>query len=489
MSTAGPATGTTTASPALRGRLAGGWGRLRPLARRHRGEDVGDGSAHGGDDGLLRLLRTDPVSRHTRILLWVLAGLMLVWEVGFFFLEPVVNEWAVSQAGVDAETVREQGMADALPRSGAGLTVRGAIGLFGVLVTLAFAWQPSLAALAVLTGSAVLLTGLAGPDHAHFTPVGLGGGWLLGSLMTVRYSHRGFVWLAATGLLGIVVASELLADPAPAPEAFTWQGGATALGVLAVLAAVPAYLVRRVRHRARDRLAALAAQEERVRQAAEAERQRIAVELHDVVAHGLTVISMQAAMLPTLTDADRRRGAEEAIATAARQSLVDLRRMLTALRGTSRNEDTQDPDAVADLPGRLAELQARLRGAGYAVDGEFEGLDLLPDSMRLTVLRIAQEATTNVLKHGPGTGRVCLWTRVDEDARVTVRVESPLAPSRPEADRAPGARGPAAAARLPFPASGFGLAGMAERVSLFGGTISAGARDGRWVVEAVLPTR
>lgn len=163
--------------------------------------------------------------------------------------------------------------------------------------------------------------------------------------------------------------------------------------------------------------------------------------------------------------------------------------MLTALRGTSRNEDTQDPDAVADLPGRLAELQARLRGAGYAVDGEFEGLDLLPDSMRLTVLRIAQEATTNVLKHGPGTGRVCLWTRVDEDARVTVRVESPLAPSRPEADRAPGARGPAAAARLPFPASGFGLAGMAERVSLFGGTISAGARDGRWVVEAVLPTR
>ncbi|MDO4239161.1 sensor histidine kinase [Micrococcus sp.] len=485
MSTAGPAApaATTTAPPASRGRLAEAWGRLRPRVRRDGADGVGD----GGDDRLLRILRTDPVSRHTRILLWVLAGLTLVWEVGFFLLEPAVTDWAMSQPGLGAEVVVEG--EDTLPRSGAGLAVRVAVGLFGVLVTLMFAWQPSLAVLAVLTGSAVLLTGLAGADHPHFTPVSLGGGWVLGALMAVRYSHRGFVWLAAAGLAGIVVVSELLADPAPTPEAFTWQGGAIALGVLSVLAAVPAYLVRRSRHRTRDRLAALAAQEERVRQAAEAERQRIAVELHDVVAHGLTVISMQAAMLPTLTDAERRRGAEEAIETAARQSLVDLRRMLTALRGTSRNVDTQDPDAVADLPGRLAELQARLRGAGYTVDGEFAGLDLLPESMRLTVLRIAQEATTNVLKHGPGTGPVSLCTRVDEDARVTVRVESPLAPPRPEVERGPGTRGPGAGPRRPFPASGFGLAGMAERVSLFGGTISAGARDGRWMVDAVLPTR
>lgn len=460
MSMAAP---TATAPPASRGRLA-------------------------GDEGLLRLLRTDPVSRHTRILLWVLAGLAVVAEVVLFVLEPTLLEWTLAEPAVQAEIDAGLAPPEMNPREGLGLAVRIGIAAFGVLATLLFAWQPSIAAVVVLGASAVLLGGLVGPDSQQLTPTSLAALWVLGGAMVVRYSHRGFVWLALAAAMAVTVAGELLAGP-PTEGMPDPHGVHAVTLVLAVLAAVPAYLVRRARHRTRDRMAALAAQEERVRQAAEAERQRIAVELHDVVAHGLTVISMQAAMLPTLTDADRRRGAEEAIETAARQSLVDLRRMLTALRGTSRNEDTQDPDAVADLPGRLAELQARLRGAGYAVDGEFAGLDLLPESMRLTVLRIAQEATTNVLKHGPGTGRVCLCTRVDEDARVTVRVESPLAPPRPEPERGPGGRGTGAGPRRAFPSSGFGLAGMAERVSLFGGTITAGARDGRWVVDAVLPTR
>lgn len=425
------------------------------------------------------LLHADPVSRHTRIILGVLAALLLVLQVGGYILEPWFMDLVSQDPEIRAELEATGEDPRALgPRSGIGLAVRVASGIVSVLGTLLFAWQPSVAAVAVLTGSTIALLGLVGPDSEHVTPQIFAGGIVLGAALVTRYSRASFAWICLAAVVVHTVLAELLVEP-DTPEHVGEQGVYIVTLVVAVLVALPALAVRRSRHRERDRVAALEAAERRALEAAEGERQRIAAELHDVVAHGLTVISMQAAMLPTLTDPGQRRGAEEAIESAARQSLVDLRRMLTALRGTSRNEGTGSGEDAADLPARLAEFRAHLTDAGYRVSGALDGLDTLPESLRLTVLRVAQEATTNVLKHGPGAGEVTFATRLDGQGRLDLRVESPLL--------APGS--PAALPRREFPASGFGLAGMAERVSLFGGSVAVGAHGDRWVVDAALPTR
>ncbi|MDY6055028.1 sensor histidine kinase [Micrococcus sp.] len=462
---------------------------------------------------LPRLLQAEPVSRHTRIVLWVLAGLMLVLEIVIFVFEPALAAWFAEDPAVQADPAAAD-LTSLEPRTGVGLVIRVGLVVVGVVATLLFAWQPAVTAALVLGASAVALLGLVGPDHPQLHPLSFSGGWVLGAPMVARYARRRFVWTAAAALVVLVVAAELLVTPSAGSVDLTWA--ASTMAVIAALLALPALLVRRARHQARDRVAALEAAARRARQAAEAERQRIATELHDVVAHGLTVISMQAAMLPTLTDPARRRGAEEAIEGAARQSLVDLRRMLTALRGTSRNEGTGEPDDVTDLPARVAEFRGRLRAAGYTVSGELAGLEELPESLRLTVLRVAQEGTTNILKHGPGAGEVEMSSRVDGRGRLRLRLVSPTAGETgripagaghggrdgvreareagretrgagPEAREGAGREG--AGRRRALPASGFGLAGMAERVSLFGGSISVGPDGDRWALEATLPTR
>ena len=173
--------------------------------------------------------------------------------------------------------------------------LRWVLFLASVLVTLLFGWQPTLAAVFVLLGSAFGLVGLVEADHAHLTPQAFSGGVVLGAAMVTRYSHRVFVWFALGALILPTVAGEVLTDG-------TWADGDSLKGVMvitlivALCVAVPAFMIRRSRHRARDREAALRRAEEAAACAAEAERQRIAAELHDVVAHGLTVISMQAAM-------------------------------------------------------------------------------------------------------------------------------------------------------------------------------------------------
>lgn len=216
----------------------------------------------------------------------------------------------------------------------------------------------------------------------------------------------------------------------------------------------------------------------RAEAAAADERRRVAVELHDAVAHGLTAISMQAAVLRTLEAADRRQDVEATIDVTARQSLIDLRRLLAALRGTPRNECTGGPDA-ADVPVRLSECTARLEAAGYVVRAELEGVAALPASLRLTVLHVTQEAVANVVRHGPGTGTVLLSARSAAHEGLALRVDSPLA-----AAAGPGGAGQSVAD------AGFGLLRMGERVALFDGRLRAGPEAGeRWVVHAVLPTR
>ncbi len=211
----------------------------------------------------------------------------------------------------------------------------------------------------------------------------------------------------------------------------------------------PWWVGRLVRQRVRqaDELVLLA-ERERERETASAvaeERGRIARELHDIVAHRVTTMVIQAESgSATVGDDDLSRQAFATIADSARQSLDELRTLLGLLREGDGPAETSPPPGAA----RLDELVLDVREAGLGVDATFEGeLGNLPAGIDLTVYRIVQEALTNVLKHGQTRAIVRV---VRETDRVLVEVRNPVATSP-----GPWRNG-----------AGRGLPGMRERVRL-----------------------
>lgn len=202
--------------------------------------------------------------------------------------------------------------------------------------------------------------------------------------------------------------------------------------------------------------------------AAAAERLRIARELHDVVAHTLSVVIVQASVARHLLadDPARAEPALGAIEDASRRALDDLRRMLGVLRDGS--EPTSELRPAADLA-EFDELVALHRASGADTEATIDpAVATLPDSVRLTVLRIAQEALTNARRHAGG-GAVKLRIECDAD-EVRVRIENE-----------PGAWAERAG-------TGLGLVGMAERVGAFGGRLETGATErGGFRVLVTLP--
>ena len=197
------------------------------------------------------------------------------------------------------------------------------------------------------------------------------------------------------------------------------------------------------------------------------ERLRIAQELHDVVAHNVSLIVVQAQALGATAGDERVREATDGIADLGRQAMTEMHRTLKLLRGT---ED--DPAALAPQPGlgELPELIERARTAGVGVELAVEGEPRpLAQSVDLSAYRIVQEALTNVVKHaGPAETTVTLGYRPDA-LELTI------------ADTGGGSAAPAGP-------GGHGLVGMRERAAMFGGTLTAGPRDGRgFEVHASLP--
>jgi signal transduction histidine kinase len=207
--------------------------------------------------------------------------------------------------------------------------------------------------------------------------------------------------------------------------------------------------------------------EDRIRATVAEERARIARELHDVVAHSVSVMVVQAQAGPRLIgDGDRVVSAFAAIEGSGREALVELRRLLGILR-TGDDELSIGPQPGL---GSLAGLVEQLREAGLAVDLEIEGEQVvLAPGVDLAAFRIVQEALTNTLKHGGRAG-----------ARVVVRY-SALDVELEIVDD--GSRAPAA-----VNGSGHGLIGMRERTALYGGRLDAGPRaGGGFAVRATLP--
>ncbi|MFC4015439.1 histidine kinase [Nonomuraea purpurea] len=192
-------------------------------------------------------------------------------------------------------------------------------------------------------------------------------------------------------------------------------------------------------------------------QAAADERLRIARELHDVVAHSMSLITVKAGVAAKVLDKHPEEGrkALRAIEEIGRGSLAEMRQFLGALRAPGRSPDSTPLPRLADLPS-LAHHAAQ---AGVQVDLTVNGA--VPDSMALAVYRIVQEAITNVVKHAAPAH--CQASVSVADGRLRISV----------VDDGPGQR------VLPGRPGGHGLAGMRERALLYGGTFEAGPLPGR----------
>ncbi len=212
--------------------------------------------------------------------------------------------------------------------------------------------------------------------------------------------------------------------------------------------------------------------EVQAKMAAAEERARIARELHDVVAHSLSVMVAQADGAAYVVDnspADARQ-AIETVAETGRSALSEMHRLLGILR--SDDEDTMAPQPGVD---QLDALIARTQSAGLPVTLTVQGAPAeLSPGLSLTVYRIVQEALTNTLKHAGPAVSARVQLRYDDEA-VEIDVDDDGSPAR----AAPG---------LVDDEGGHGLTGMRERTAVYGGSLQAGPRAGRgWRIHARLP--
>ncbi len=341
-------------------------------------------------------------------------------------------------------------------------------GLSPLLMTLPLAWrrrQPLLVFVLVVVGAVVAIT---------VTPIIGLAAVMVAAYSVGAFSANGYVALSVILATATIIVTVFHGGLPPIPQ---WSGAYVIL--------VPLWLVGRSlrtwRLRAdasEDRATRLEREQERAtRLALTVERARIARELHDVVAHSVSVMVVQAgaARLVVRTSPEQATEALSAVETVGREAMAELRRLLGLLG--------QDDDgaALAPQPGidGLEALIRRVADAGLPVEVRMTGRRRpLAPGIDLTAYRIVQEALTNALKHsGLARTQVILDYR-ESDLKIEVLDEGDPSPVRE--DEAPAERRDGSA--------GHGLVGMRERVALFGGTLEAGPRLGRgYAVRAWLP--
>jgi signal transduction histidine kinase len=369
-------------------------------------------------------------------------------------------------------------------------------------------WQhPLLADLAVPAALAVLASGALAADGDTRWWV-----WLLAGLLLVpllwrrRHPTHVFVLLAAVALVQWTAGVRLVADVALLIALYTvaahrdrrhWLPAAGVLEVGVVLASArfaPAgdgvfgsivfltglvtaalFLGTTVRTR-REYLSALEdrarrlerERDQQARLAATAERTRIAREMHDVIAHSLSVVVALAdgAAASQRKDPAEAEGAMQQVAATGRQALTEMRRLLGVLR-----DDEPATRAPQPTLARLDELLEDVRATGLTVQFTVTGAPQpLPSTAEATVFRVVQESMTNVLKHAQSVSVVNVRVAWSPEA-LTVHITDD-------------GHGPLSAAST----RGHGLQGMRERVALYDGELTAGPTDtGGWQVRAHLP--
>ncbi|GHF76504.1 two-component sensor histidine kinase [Streptomyces griseosporeus] len=210
-----------------------------------------------------------------------------------------------------------------------------------------------------------------------------------------------------------------------------------------------------------------------------AERARIARELHDVVAHNVSVMVVQADGAAYVLDAapDQAKKALETISSTGRQALAEMRRLLGVLR-TGEHQEAGEYVPQPDVQ-QIEDLVEQCRGSGLPVDFKVEGTPRpLPSGVELTAYRIVQEALTNTRKHGgPNAGASVRLVYFDDGLGLLVEDDGKGAPHELYEEGG-------------FDGQGHGLIGMRERVGMVGGTLDAGPRPGGgFRISALLPLK
>ncbi|MEV6168374.1 sensor histidine kinase [Streptomyces sp. NPDC051954] len=283
----------------------------------------------------------------------------------------------------------------------------------------------------------------------------------------------GVRWASRLALAGGLCAAALAQVRWP-----EYQTSAAGNVALAVLQTVPFALAWVLGDSVRTRRAYFAQLEERATRlekereaqskvAVAAERARIARELHDVVAHNVSVMVVQADGAAYVLDSapDQAKKALETISSTGRQALAEMRRLLGVLR-TGEHQESGEYVPQPDVE-QIEELVEQCRTSGLPVDFKVEGTPRpLPSGVELTAYRIVQEALTNTRKHGgPNTGASVRLVYFDDGLGLLVEDDGKGAPH--ELYEEGGADG-----------QGHGLIGMRERVGMVGGTLDAGPRPG-----------
>ncbi|QGV79270.1 sensor histidine kinase [Streptomyces ficellus] len=304
-------------------------------------------------------------------------------------------------------------------------------------------------------------------------------------IYTVAAQSDGSRWARRFALVGGLCAAPLAQLRWPEPNIST--AGTVFITVVMIVPFVLAWVLgdsMRTRRAYFAQLEERASRLEREREAQSkvavaAERARIARELHDVVAHNVSVMVVQADGAAYVLDAspDQAKQALETISTTGRQALAEMRRLLGILR-TGEPQDSEDYVPQPDVQ-QIEDLVEQVRTAGLTVDFRVEGTPRpLPSGVELTAYRIVQEALTNTRKHGgPDAGASVRLVYFDDGLGLLVEDDGRGAAHELYEDGGADGRG-------------HGLIGMRERVGMVGGTLDAGPRPGGgFRVSALLPLK
>lgn len=295
---------------------------------------------------------------------------------------------------------------------------------------------------------------------------------------------NGALWASRLALIGGLLASPIASVRWPSAHQSGWSqvvGG--------FFLAIPFALAWVIGDSLRTRRAYYAELEERAarlqrereaqsKAAVAAERARIARELHDVVAHNVSVMVVQADGAAYVLDAspEQAKQALETISSTGRQALTEMRRLLGLLRAGDAVGGEYVPQPGVD---QLGDLIEQVRGAGLPVDFQVEGESRpLASGVELTAYRIVQEALTNTRKHGGPDARANVRLTF-RDSELALLIEDDGRGAQQELYESGGEDG-----------QGQGLIGMRERVGMVAGTLDAGPRPGGgFRISAVLPVK
>ncbi|WP_262063101.1 sensor histidine kinase [Streptomyces sp. STR69] len=380
--------------------------------------------------------------------------------------------WAVFLLGLSGVSI-----ASTSYESGRHGTAPGALAVSAVMcvpIALRRRWPEKMLVLILATGLAQLVLDIE-PVVADF------------AMLVIVYTVAaiGARWASRFALVTGLVAATL--SQIRWPQEHTSSAGLVAI---AVFQTVPFALAWVLGDSMRTRRAYFAQLEERAARlekereaqakvAVAAERARIARELHDVVAHNVSVMVVQADGAAYVLDSapDQAKKALETISSTGRQALAEMRRLLGVLR-TGEHKEAGEYVPQPDVE-QIDDLVEQCRTSGLPVDFKVEGTPRpLPSGVELTAYRIVQEALTNTRKHGgPNTGASVRLVYFDDGLGLLVEDDGKGAPH--ELYEEGGADG-----------QGHGLIGMRERVGMVGGTLDAGPRPGGgFRISALLPLK